>query len=288
VLANAGFEDILIANQVVERSALQALVRAAELSRLAVAVDCARHVELLAAALPDDATVSVLVEIDVGNHRSGIAPGSPTLLTLAETIEKARNLRFVGLQAYEGHAVLESDRALRAQFVHEAAVILRAERRRLERAGFPVLVVSGGGTGTFDLATDAGALTEIQAGSYVLMDSTYDAMGLPFEIALYCCATVVSRAGDRAVMDAGLKAMSTDSGLPRAVHPEIKTVGLADEHMRVTSLTAALPDVGERLLFVPSHIDPTVNLHDRIFAWGEADGISTWDIDGRRRQRDHA
>jgi D-serine deaminase-like pyridoxal phosphate-dependent protein len=288
VLAAAGFTDVLVANQVVERTALQALGRAAGATTLAVAVDCVTHVELLAEALPQDRTVAVLIEIDVGNHRSGIAPGSSDLLRLAETIERTRNLRFVGLQAYEGHAVLERDFDVRRRFVQQAAILLGEERRRLEQAGVAVEVISGSGTGTFDLATDAGELTEIQAGSYVLMDATYDAIGLPFEIALYCCATIISRTGDRAVVDAGLKALSTDSGLPRAVDPAIETVGLADEHMRVRSSTATLPEVGERLLFVPSHVDPTVNLHDRIFTWSRADGISSWAIDGRRRQHDHA
>ena len=273
---------MLVANQVVERSSLQALARAAAMTSLTVAVDCARHVELLTDALPHDRRVGVVIEIDVGNHRCGLPPGGPLLIELARAIEGSPNLRFAGLQGYEGHAVLERDPELRRQHVGEASAILGEERRRLERAGFAVRIVSGAGTGTFDMATEAGELTEVQAGSYVLMDAAYDAIGLPFEIALYCCATVISRTNDRAVLDAGLKAMSTDSGLPRALDGAIETRGMADEHMRIQSSTRTLPDVGDPLLLIPSHIDPTVNLHDRLFIWSKDDGVSSWAVDGRR------
>ncbi len=282
VLANAGFDDVLVANEVVDSPSLQALARAASLTSLTVAVDCARHVELLVEALPRGGPVGALIEIDVGNHRCGVPPGSPLLVELARAIEASTNLRFAGLQGYEGHAVLERDPALRRQLVGEASAILGEERRRLEQAGFAVGIVSGGGTGTFDMATEAGELTEVQAGSYVLMDAAYDAIGLPFEIALYCCATVISRTDDRAVLDAGLKAMTTDSGLPRALDEAIETIGMGDEHMRIRSTTTTLPDVGERLLVIPSHIDPTMNLHDRLFTWSKDAGVSSWAIDGRR------
>jgi 3-hydroxy-D-aspartate aldolase len=282
VLANAGFADVLVANEVVERSALDALARAARLTSVTVGVDCIRHVELLAVSLPAGVRLGVVIEIDVGSHRCGVAPGSPSLIDLAAAIERVPDLTFAGLQGYEGHAVLEPDPVVRRRLVGEAATILGDERRRLERAGFEPRIVSGGGTGTFDLAAEAGVLTEVQAGSYVLMDGAYDALGLPFEIALYCCATVVSRTGNRAVLDAGLKALTTDSGLPRAVDTAIETLGMADEHMRVRSKSGDMPDVGEPLLLIPSHVDPTVNLHDRLFTWSPDEGASSWAVDGRR------
>lgn len=282
VLADGGFASVLVANEVVEQRSLQALARAARLTSVTVAVDCNKHLELLGDSLPHGIGLGVVIEIDVGAHRCGLPPGSASLTELAKAIDEAPNLTFAGLQGYEGHAVLEPDPVLRRQLVGVAAAILRDEERRLERAGFECQVLSGGGTGTFDLAAEAGVLTEVQAGSYVLMDGTYDALGLPFEIALYCCATVISRTEDRAVLDAGLKALSTDSGLPLPLDEGIEVLSIADEHTRIRSASGDLPEVGERLLLIPSHVDPTVNLHDVLFTWSPDQGLSSWVVDGRR------
>ena len=136
--------------------------------------------------------------------------------------------------------------------------------------------------GTFDLSTEAGALDEIQAGSYVLMDASYDKLDLPFELALSCRATVVSRNGTRAVVDAGLKALSAEYGLPRALDPAIEVVGLADEHatLRVDAGQRAGGRRGDPA--DPAHIDPTVNLHGALHAVAEDGSVQRWAVDARR------
>ena len=279
VLAEAGFEDILVANEVADAAGVAALARAAGRARVTVCVDDAHHVELLAGAAFSGA---VLIEIDVGQRRCGLVPGSAELLALAALVTATPGLRLAGLQGYEGHAVLLPERAERAAHVGAAAALLAAERARLDAAGYPCGLVSGGGTGTFDLASDAGALDEVQAGSYVLMDSTYGRLGLPFEQALFCRATVVSRHGTRIVLDAGLKALSAEYGLPGATEPGLEVTGLADEHATATVPAACTLRPGDGTLLVPAHVDPTLNLHPALHVVAPDGSVEAWAVDGRR------
>lgn len=272
VLAEAGFEDVLVANQVADPGGLEALARASLQTRLTVCVDSRRHLDLLTAT---GASLEFLVEINVGQDRSGLPPGSDELLEVATG---SASVTFRGLQGYEGHAVLLAERGERAGHVARAADILKAERARVEDAGIGVELVSGGGTGTYDLAEDAGALDEVQAGSYVLMDASYGRLGLPFEQALFCRATVVSRQGERIVLDAGLKALSREYGLPRADGIEITS--LADEH--ATGTTSLDLRVGDAVLLVPAHVDPTVNLHPHLHAVAADGTVERWPVDARR------
>jgi D-serine deaminase-like pyridoxal phosphate-dependent protein len=279
VLAAAGFEDVLVANQVADPEGLAALARAASRARVTACADDPRQVELLVAA---GFRGGVLVEIDVGQGRCGLAPGSPDVIDLARAVVAAPGLELRGLQGYEGHAVLLAERGDRDGHVRSAAAILIAERARLEAAGVPCEVVSGGGTGTFDLAAAAGALDEVQAGSYVLMDASYGRLGLPFEQALFCRTTVLHRRGTRVVLDAGLKALSAEYGMPAAVEPGLVVQSLSDEHA-----TAAVPEgcalqVGDTTLLIPAHVDPTVNLHPWLHAIGDDGAVERWAVDGRR------
>jgi D-serine deaminase-like pyridoxal phosphate-dependent protein len=275
VVARAGVhDDILVANEVADRSGIASLAAAASGASVTVAVDSPRHVELLAGL-----ELGVLIEIDVGQRRCGLDPNDEdAILALARLIEATPGLRFRGLQGYEGHAVLLTDRAARAEQVDRAATILHRLQSLLECE-----IVSGGGTGTFDLSTDAGALDEIQAGSYVLMDASYDKLDLPFELALACRATVVSRNGTRAVVDAGLKALSAEYGVPRALDPSIEVLGLADEHATLRVAPESPLAVGEAILLIPAHVDPTVNLHASLHAVGEDGAVERWAVDARRR-----
>ena len=279
LLADAGFEAVLVANEVADPGGLAALAGAAARTDVTVCVDNVRHVELLAGT---GAALAVLVELDVGQHRCGLAPGSPELLELARLVDAAPSLELRGLQGYEGHAVLRPERAERAAAVAAAAQILKAERERLEQAGLPCPVVSGGGTGTLDMAGAAGALTEVQAGSYVLMDATYSRLGLPFEQALFCRTTVVSRGGEHLVLDAGFKALSAEYGMPAAVEAGAEVTSLADEHATITVAVGSALAVGDATLLVPAHVDPTVNLHPTLFAVAPDGAVDAWPVDGRR------
>lgn len=286
VLARSGFTDILIANQVVDAASLDELAEAAAQARLTVVVDHEAQVELLArAAGQHRVPVGVLIELDVGAGRCGLPLGDAGLVPLAEQITRHDSLSFRGLQAYEGHAVHRDSREVRATLVQQAALHIQRERTRLAEAGFDCVVVSGGGTGTYDLAAQAGALTEIQAGSYVLMDGRYGTLDLPFEPALYCVATVISRRRSRAVLNVGLKELTVEYGMPVIQAPGAQVTALSDEHAQV-SLTAGHDalDIGDKVLLIPAHVDPAVNLYDRLFAW-TGTGFTEWEVDGRRRYR---
>jgi D-serine deaminase-like pyridoxal phosphate-dependent protein len=284
VLADHGFTDVLVANQVVDSASLALVTRAAGKVEVSVAVDDPVQVSLLGTAAERNGVyLGVLIEVDVGLHRCGLVPNSPRLLRVAEMIERCPHLRLLGLQGYEGQVVLSPRRNEREAGVRQAAEILSAERSRLQTAGFPCPVVSGAGTGTFDLASDAGGVTEVQAGSYVLMDARYGSLDLPFENALYCCATVISRQGPGAgVLNAGLKALSAEYGMPLIRHPGAEVLKLSDEHAQVSFREPYGPGVGCQVVLVPAHIDPTINLHDVLFVWGEDTGLETWPVDGRR------
>lgn len=285
VLAGEGFDDILVANQVVDPGGVAALARAAARARVTVAVDCLAQVEILdGAAREHGVRFGVLIEIDVGMGRCGINLGSDRLLALADAVGASARLELLGLQGYEGHVVLREDRALRRTMVWQAQEILRVEKARLEAAGFPCPVVSGGGTGTFDLAADNGVLTEIQAGSYVLMDARYASLDIPFENALYCATTLISRRGpDCGVANAGLKSLTVEYGMPRAAVPGVSVISLADEHARLALDPASPLVVGDPVPLIPAHIDPALNLHDVVAVWEGGDRITDWVVDGRRR-----
>ncbi len=275
VLAAAGFDDVLVANEVADASALAALARAGARARVTVAVDHPAHVALLVAA---GARVEVLVEVDVGQGRCGLPPGGDEVVALARAVDAAPGLTLRGLQGYEGHAVLLEDRAERAGHVERAGALLRAEQARLREAGLPCPLVSGGGTGTADLS----ALDEVQAGSYVLMDTSYARLGLPFGPALACRSTVVSRRGDRAVLDAGLKALSAEYGMPTALVDGARVASLADEHATLALPAAAPLAVGDAVLLLPAHVDPAVNLHSTLHAVHPDGAVDAWAVDGRR------
>jgi D-serine deaminase-like pyridoxal phosphate-dependent protein len=132
------------------------------------------------------------------------------------------------------------------------------------------------------MASAAGALDEVQAGSYVLMDTAYSRLRLPFEQALFCRTTVLHRRGTRIVLDAGLKALSAEHGMPAAVEPGVVVASLSDEHATATVPEDCSLEVGDATLLIPAHIDPTVNLHSWLHAIGDDGAVQRWAVDGRR------
>ena len=271
VLASGGVGDILVANQVV--GAVKA-VRAATLARqirLAVCVDHPRNVEeLSSAAAALEATLDVLVEIDVGNGRCGVPPGG-SAVALARRVAAAPGLRFRGLQAYHGTAQHIRDFEARRAAVRRSAELTLSTVEALDAAGLACETVTGGGTGTLLHDVEAGVLSELQAGSYVFMDADYGRNlakdGGPearFENALFVLATVMSHpVPERAVLDAGLKALGLDSGPPKLKGvPGASYERASDEHGTLVLERDGLLAHGQRVLLIPGHCDPTVNLYD--------------------------
>jgi 3-hydroxy-D-aspartate aldolase len=272
VLAWGGVPDILVSNEVVGASKLARLCGLAGIAKVALCVDDPAQVAEIEAAAADAAIrMTVLVEIDVGAARCGVAPG-PEAVALAQRIAASKHLRFGGLQAYQGSAQHKRTIGERRTLIDAAVEGSRRTVEQLRQQGLDCPIVGGAGTGTFQLEAASGVYTELQAGSYAFMDADYarnlDEGGGPvgtFRHALFVLATVMSSPRPTlAVLDAGHKAVAVDSGLPTVwQRPDIRYVGASDEHgkLEVGSETAALK-LGEKLRLVPGHCDPTVDRYD--------------------------
>ncbi len=269
-MVEGGIPDVLVSNEVVGAVKIERLAQLARRARIGVCVDDAGNVkDLDAAARAAGTKLDAYVELEVGMGRCGVAPGEPAL-ALARAVAACANLRFAGLQAYNGRAQHVRSNADRRALIDKAATVVRMTRGLLEKNGIPCPTVTGAGSGTFMFEVESGAWDEIQPGSYAFMDADYAknewAAPLPrFEHALFVLATVMSRAKpDRAIVDAGLKASSVDSGMPAVWRRPGLTYTLAsDEHGFVEIAPgAAAPALGDKLLLVPGHCDPTINLYD--------------------------
>ncbi|MDP3761978.1 MAG: DSD1 family PLP-dependent enzyme [Ramlibacter sp.] len=288
VFVEAGIKDVLVTNQVMGDAKLRRLAPLARKARIGVLVDDALQVKgLAAAAEAHGVTLDVYVEVNVGANRCGVAPGDEAV-RLARQIVAGAGLRFAGLQCYHGPA-----QHLRSPQARMAAIAAAAEaagmtRRAIEAAGIAVERVTGAGTGTFVHERDSGVFNEIQAGSYVFMDRDYgdNLRGegdVAFEHALFVRTAVMSRATvERAIVDAGLKASSVDSGMPAVwQRPDLSYVKAADEHGVIATPASAALSLGDTLMLVPGHCDPTVNLYDELVCYRGDKVEALWPIAAR-------
>jgi D-serine deaminase-like pyridoxal phosphate-dependent protein len=283
VLADAGLIDLFIANQVVGPLKLRRLAQLARRSRLRVCVDDPANIDAMAdAAREAGATIGVLVEVDIGMKRCGVDPGEPAL-DLARRVHRHPGLRFLGLQGYDGHLQLVEDPAERRRKCHEGLEQLIATRRLIEQAGIPVEVVTGAGTGTGEFVSAFEGVTEIQPGSFILMDHAYHAIRPEFGCALSVLATVISRRPGRYVLDAGSKAISRDFGTPVVKdRPADRVVKLSEEHTTVESVDPAV-HVGDRFEVIPTHCCATMNLHRQCVAVRQGTVEAQWPIEASGR-----
>jgi D-serine deaminase-like pyridoxal phosphate-dependent protein len=263
VLVQAGIEDVLITTDLVPGTMDRALDLAG-IAHVTVVVDSAAMAQQLGRrACERGLDLSVLVDVNVGQERTGVDAGQPAL-AVASAVAETRGLRLAGLQAYEGHCQLVFDPLEQRRRAFECYERLQATRRLLDEAGLRVPWVTTAGTGTYRLAIEHGVATEVQPGSYVVMDSQYVRVpAARFEQALFVLSSVVStnRAG-YAVVDAGWKSLSSDGGRP-LVRDRVDCMYefAGDEHGRVSGLGPMRE--GDRVWLVPSHCDTTINLHDR-------------------------
>jgi D-serine deaminase-like pyridoxal phosphate-dependent protein len=284
-----GIADVLVTNEVVAPSKLLRLAQLARQARVGVLVDDVRALEPLAqAAQHVGVTVDVYVEVDVGAGRCGVRPGEPAA-TLALGVVGEKGLKFAGLQCYHGAAQHLRSPQGRRDAIASAAERALASRHAIERAGLQVPIVTGAGTGTWQHELASGAWDELQVGSYVFMDADY-ARNTPgdgerrFEHSLFVQAAIMSvPAPSRAICDAGLKAFSFDSGLP-LVHGRSDLVyrKASDEHgVLEVAAGAVAPGLGERMMLIPGHCDPAVNLYDWIVAYRGRRVEQVWPVAAR-------
>jgi len=282
--AVAGFcDDLLIANEIVTADKCGRAAALASSRRVTVAVDSEEGLDALArAARAAGTTLGVLVDLNVGQMSCGVAPGAPAI-ALASRAANMPGLELRGVMGYEGHVQPVRDRADRTAQARRAMKALVDTAAQVRAAGLPCPIVSGGGTGTYDISGRVSGVTEIQAGSYVLMDTDYDDVGVGFEQAFFVLGTIVSRpAADRCVADAGHKSTTKDHGLPR-VHGVAGAVvtSLNDEHATIAIPPDCPLRIGDRVRLVPSHTDPTVNLHDVLYAFDGDRVVDVWPVAAR-------
>jgi D-serine deaminase-like pyridoxal phosphate-dependent protein len=288
IMAAAGIQDILIANQIVGPIKIARLVNLQPHADVKVAVDNeANVVELGEAARAKGVELGILVELDIGQHRAGVAPGQPAL-ELSRLVHETPGLRYQGLMAWEGHTRAIDDLNLRRQEIEKSIGLLTESAELCREAGLPVSIVSAGGSGTYYVTAFQPGITEIQAGGAIFCDVSCQNWGVETKPSLFVRTMVTSRpAPDRIIFDAGFKVLPKWTSMPEPIGlSDVKAIGMSAEHGKVT---LAAPDstvkVGDAFDFTVGYGDSTVFLHDELY--GIRDGIIevVWTIQGRGKIR---
>lgn len=264
VMARGGIADVLIANQVVQRDKVAALADLAREYRITVTVDDVRNVEQLARAASEaGAGLELLIEIDVGMSRCGVRTQEEAL-PIAERIAELPAVTLRGLQAYEGHCMQEPDLEKRGRAARAANDKAIAAADYLASHGHSIADISGGGTGTYFVTGANPRFTEVQAGSYVFLDSFRGNLTPHgFEVALTVLGTVISRQGSTVVLDCGRKAVGIDYATPPLVsYPDAQVRFYAEEHCLVDFPGPPPLDLGDTAEVMGGYAPTTVNLHD--------------------------
>lgn len=260
-LAGVG-NDLLLANETLDAERLRAM------ADVDVPVTVAVDSDATVRAAADNGITACLIDVNVGLPRCGVTPEAAGRLA---DIARAAGLEVRGVMGYEGHLMMVPDRADRLAAVEQSMkLLLRAH----DDVGGPI--VSAGGTGTFDLHESTG-VTEVQAGSYAMMDTHYGQQGLPFVQALFVLGTVISIGDGYAVADVGLKALGMDHGNPSVEGASVWFC--SDEHL--TYAPDIMPKVGDRVRVVPAHVDPTIAMHAAMWIVRDDEAIDRWPIDLR-------
>ncbi|MBI1880738.1 MAG: DSD1 family PLP-dependent enzyme [Chloroflexi bacterium] len=286
VLVKSGITDILIANQVVGLRKIERLISLARDSNIKVAVDSRENVESLAqAAQSQGVTIGVLVEVNIGHNRCGVAPFEPTL-ELAHFVLQQPGLKFMGLMGYDGHCTLKVAESEREALSRKANTLLADTGKYVENAGIKVEIVSGSGTFTYRFAAEIKGLTEIQAGTYLLMDTAFREHGVrEFSCVLSVLTTVISRpsypgAKGLTIVDAGRKSISPALGMPEVKSlSNAKVLSLSDEHGRIIlENETEAPRIGDKIELWVRDANGTINQFDRFYTMRGETVEAIWEI----------
>jgi D-serine deaminase-like pyridoxal phosphate-dependent protein len=287
-LVAGGITDVLVTNEVLDRAKLARLAALTVKANIGICVDSDLGLDRLIEATKMAAKpIDAYVELDVGAKRCGVVEIADAVALVERIAAAGSRLRFGGVHAYQGSA-----QHLRRPDARRAAIDFAAGRASelkaaLAKRGIGLPVVTGAGTGTFPIEAASGIYTEIQPGSYIFMDRDYgdnqpDPASPRFENSLFVLTSVMSRRHDFAVIDAGLKAHSIDSGFPAVANrPDLTFEQPSDEHGVIRGARSALPALEEKLRLIPGHCDPTVNLYDWIVAVRGDKVADIWPVDAR-------
>ena len=287
VMAAGGIDDILIAHLVVGTSKAARLAALQRQADVKVTVDHPDHVGPLGrAAVVAGTTIGVLVDVDLGMHRTGVA-SAEAAVALARQVSSTPGLRFDGLMGYEGHTLLIADPAEKRAAITAAIGRLLETRAAVQAAGWPCRILSAGGSGSYQYTADIRGITEIQAGGGIFACQYYTRLchvtgHVP---AISLLATVVSRpAQDRAILDIGQKSVSQYRTPPvLRDYPGCPITGLSAEHATVSLSPGSDLAIGEKVHVIPGYSDFTFVLHDRVLGHRRGLVESVWELLGRGR-----
>jgi len=284
VLARAGLGPILIANQIAGDAKVDRLFAIAARVETIATVESEFNIQQLeAGSARAGRPLDVIIEVDTGMHRCGAESPEETI-ALARRIKRGA-LRYRGIMGYEGHAVLLPDREKREKTARDALTVLSRHVDALRSAGLAPEIVSAGGTGTYDIAGSWPGVTEVQAGSYVYMDGAYRIVRPDLgKSALTLLTTVISRRGDRAIIDAGMKSLTNEFGPPQGKNLPVKVSRLSEEHGHLAAGDLEIAP-GSKIELIPSHGDTTINLHSEYYVVRGDEVVAIWPIEGARAFR---
>ena len=278
VMARAGLDNILIANELMGEEKIRLLAEAARKTHFIVAVDSRVGAKALSnAAMAAGAKIGVLLDIDVGLRRGGVRTQAEAC-ALASELVRLPGIAFRGVMGYEGHVVEEPIRDIRARLAAEAMERLIACVDLLESAGFKIEIVSAGGTNTYDMTGANPRVTELQAGSYVFMDTTYGPITPAFAPALSILGTVISRNEKTALLDCGTKVLAMDLGKPALMTPGAKIRAVHEEHTLLDVEDDNLLPVGEPVEMIVGYCGGTVNANDVYYVVEGDEVVDVWPI----------
>tara|TARA_B100001750_G_scaffold247990_1_gene276071 strand:+ start:298 stop:1410 length:1113 start_codon:yes stop_codon:yes gene_type:complete len=290
VMAQSGIENILITYEIVTKFKINRLMEIGKNANLIVLVDNPNNVkDLDEASLHFNTNLGVLLDINVGQNRCGIEPNSTLVESLSKQIISAPKLQFKGIHGYAGsiQSIANDEERKKADSLSMNKAEIALEQ--LKKLNIPVEIVTAGGTGTYNLTSKYEHVTEIQPGSYVFMDNQYSNVMSDFDVSGTVLATVISKpTKNRAVLDSGMKSISTDQWPPKIKsHKGITVDTISDEHLTISLDTedARQLNIGDQIELIPGHNDTTVNLHTHSF--GIRNGIveSIWSISAHAMTR---
>ncbi|MCH9852825.1 MAG: DSD1 family PLP-dependent enzyme [Alphaproteobacteria bacterium] len=290
VFVRGGIKDVLVSNQVRDAAKIDRLARLPKLGARTICCvdDVANVADLSAAAQKHGTTIECLVEIDCGAGRCGVQAGQP-VVDIAKAIDAAAGLKFSGIQAYQGAMQHMENYQDRKDKIDIAVAMVKQSVDMLKAEGLECDIVGGGGTGSYYFEGTSGVYNELQCGSYAFMDVDYqrirDEKGdliSEFKNSFFILTSVISHAkADKAICDAGLKAQSVDSGLPKIFgRDDVEYIKCSDEHGVIADPNGVLK-VNDKLKLIPGHCDPTCNVHDWYVGVRNGKVETVWPVSAR-------
>lgn len=277
VMVRSGIDSVFVVNTIAGREKIAALAALARDAEVMVAVDEARIAsEIAAAAMAAGSTLGVLIEVDTGMDRAGVDTHEQAV-ALAQRLEGLNGLRLLGVTGYEGHCTLTPERKLRHQRQQAAMKLLVEAADAIRGAGMSCPIVSAGGTAIWDWTASYEGVTEIQAGTYVVMDHFHGAMVHDFEQALTVLATVISRRPDRVIVDAGSKSMGAPKLATIRGH-NLRVLRFDEEHGLFIGIPGVGLQVGDVVELVPGYAPSTVNLYDAYHVVEDERVVDIWPV----------